>query len=228
MLTFLRVRFCAALQLSTSLRKTMARIQTDVPTRHTTRAAEEPVGQIRDQPTREMPRLTGSVPGAYCRWCATKLSMSVKSRCVALIVIVKGVAGRWAPDKCTLQRNFHRLGLTVATAGAEPVFGRFEAEHPNDPFGLGMRRTAGELVTERRICSRSWMIIPDCCPATAGAMRRTPCGWPPRCCRRWPPAVSPKRSTSTADRRSSTRGCYGRARNSVWLVDSTPRRPTVS
>jgi putative transposase len=38
----------------------------------------------------------------------------------------------WAPDERTLQRNFHRLGLTAATTGCAPVFGRFEAEHPND------------------------------------------------------------------------------------------------
>jgi len=39
----------------------------------------------------------------------------------------------WAPDERTLQRNFHRLGLTTAAAtGSAPVFGRFEAEHPND------------------------------------------------------------------------------------------------
>ena len=37
----------------------------------------------------------------------------------------------WAPDERTLQRNFHRLGLTCgAAAGSAPVFGRFEAEHP--------------------------------------------------------------------------------------------------
>ena len=39
----------------------------------------------------------------------------------------------WAPDERTLQRNFHRLGLTItAGCGSAPVFGRFEAEHPND------------------------------------------------------------------------------------------------
>lgn len=39
----------------------------------------------------------------------------------------------WAPDERTLQRNFHRLGLiTTTTAGSASVFGRFEAEHPND------------------------------------------------------------------------------------------------
>jgi putative transposase len=39
----------------------------------------------------------------------------------------------WAPDERTLQRNFHRLGLaTGTTAAAGPVFGRFEAEFPNE------------------------------------------------------------------------------------------------
>jgi len=39
----------------------------------------------------------------------------------------------WAPDERTLQRNFHRLGLTItAGCGSATVFGRFEAEHPND------------------------------------------------------------------------------------------------
>ncbi|HEY0806126.1 MAG TPA: helix-turn-helix domain-containing protein, partial [Pseudonocardiaceae bacterium] len=39
----------------------------------------------------------------------------------------------WAPDERTLQRNFHRLGLTTGMSTASsPVFGRFEAERPND------------------------------------------------------------------------------------------------
>ncbi|MDT5256171.1 MAG: putative transposase [Mycobacterium sp.] len=39
----------------------------------------------------------------------------------------------WAPDERTLQRNFGRLGLTGGTVGGSaPVFGRFEAEYPND------------------------------------------------------------------------------------------------
>jgi putative transposase len=39
----------------------------------------------------------------------------------------------WAPDERTLQRNFHRLGLICeAAGGSAAVFGRFEAEHPND------------------------------------------------------------------------------------------------
>ena len=39
----------------------------------------------------------------------------------------------WAPDERTLQRNFHRLGLICeAAGGSAAVFGRFEAEYPND------------------------------------------------------------------------------------------------
>jgi putative transposase len=39
----------------------------------------------------------------------------------------------WAPDERTLQRNFHRLGLVGGAAGGSAaVFGRFEAERPND------------------------------------------------------------------------------------------------
>ena len=61
----------------------------------------------------------------------------------------------WAPDERTLQRHFHRLGLTTATAGSAPVvFGRFEAEHPNDLW-IGDACTAYELPVERPTCSHS-------------------------------------------------------------------------
>lgn len=38
----------------------------------------------------------------------------------------------WSPDERTLQRHFTRLGLTGQTAAAPVVFGRFEAERPNE------------------------------------------------------------------------------------------------
>ena len=134
----------------------------------------------------------------------------------------------WAPDERTLQRNFHRLGLTAAAAaGSAPaVFGRFEAEHPNDLWigdALHGLRIAG---CARRICSRSWTITPGCCPATGGATPRTPCGWPPRCARRWPPAACPK--AAYVDNGSAyvdtwlLRAC---AKLGVRLVHSTPGRP---
>ena len=47
--------------------------------------------------------------------------------------ILKAQAG-WAPDERTIQRMFHREGLTALTApGAAPqAFGRFEADRPNE------------------------------------------------------------------------------------------------
>ena len=46
--------------------------------------------------------------------------------------ILRAQAG-WAPDERTIQRMFTRTGLTaLVTAGAAPVFGRFEASRPNE------------------------------------------------------------------------------------------------
>ncbi|RSM40766.1 transposase [Amycolatopsis balhimycina DSM 5908] len=38
----------------------------------------------------------------------------------------------WSPDERTLQRHFTRLGLTRSAAAMPSVFGRFEAERPNE------------------------------------------------------------------------------------------------
>ena|SRR5215212_3796 len=38
----------------------------------------------------------------------------------------------WSPDERTLQRHFTRLGLAGPQAGSPAVFGRFEAERPNE------------------------------------------------------------------------------------------------
>ena len=38
----------------------------------------------------------------------------------------------WSPDERTLQRHFTRLGLTRSATAATSVFGRFEANHPNE------------------------------------------------------------------------------------------------
>jgi putative transposase len=38
----------------------------------------------------------------------------------------------WSPDERTLQRHFIRLGLTTADRAAPAVFGRFEADRPNE------------------------------------------------------------------------------------------------
>ena len=59
----------------------------------------------------------------------------------------------WAPDERTLQRNFHRLGLTGATTGSAPVFGRFEAEHPN-ALWTGDALHGLAIAGRKPICSR--------------------------------------------------------------------------
>src|SRR5713101_4449143 len=46
--------------------------------------------------------------------------------------ILKAQSG-WAPDERTIQRMFNRTGLTtLVTPQAAPVFGRFEADRPNE------------------------------------------------------------------------------------------------
>ncbi len=54
----------------------------------------------------------------------------------------------WAPSESTLLRHFHRLELIGPAAGAVPtVFGRFEAENPND-------RWTGDALHGRKIGGR--------------------------------------------------------------------------
>ena len=50
----------------------------------------------------------------------------------AAIRRILGTQLGWALDERTLQRNFHRLGLTVVATGSAPVFGRFESAAAND------------------------------------------------------------------------------------------------
>ena len=50
----------------------------------------------------------------------------------------------WAPDESTLQRMFRRTGLTALATGptVPAVFGRFEADHPNEIWtGDALSRT---------------------------------------------------------------------------------------
>ena len=64
---------------------------------------------------------------------ATALKKENPARTAAQVQrILKAQAG-WAPDERTIQRMFNRTGLTaLVTAGAAPVFGRFEASRPNE------------------------------------------------------------------------------------------------
>ena len=85
------------------------------------------------------------------------------------------------------------------------------------------RCTARGSAAARPTCSHSWTTIPARSSGTAGDSPRTPSASPPRCARRWRRAGFLNTSTSTTDRRSSTPGCCGPARNSAssW---STPHR----
>ena len=135
---------------------------------------------------------------------------------------------RCAPSEWTLQRHFRRLELMGPHAAAPAqVFGRFEADRPERD--LGRRRAA-------RPADRRPQDVPVRVPRrpfTAGdrgtgwASPRTPCGWPPRCARRWPTRGVPDAVyVDNGSRLSWTRGCCGPARSSgIRLVHSAPGRP---
>jgi putative transposase len=119
--------------------------------------------------------------------------------------ILKAQSG-WAPDERTIQRMFNRTGLRALTAPeAAPVFGRFEADRPNEIW-------TGDALHAIRLAGRKtylFAFIDDHSRAVMAAgsgSPRTPSGWPPRCARRWPPAASPSTSMWTTAARSSTRG----------------------
>jgi putative transposase len=63
---------------------------------------------------------------------AVALRRENRDRTAAAIQRILRTQLGWAPDERTLQRNFHRLGLTTTTTASASVFSRFEAEHPND------------------------------------------------------------------------------------------------
>ncbi len=136
-----------------------------------------------------------------------------------------GVGARRAHPATPLR---HRLGLTERRRRARPpaVFGRFEAEHPNDLW-------TGDALHGPTIGGRKtylFAFLDDhsraCMPGTGSGSPRTPCGWPPRCARRWPPAASP--TAIYVDNGSAfvdawlLRAC---AKLGVRLVHSTPGRP---
>ena len=125
----------------------------------------------------------------------------------------------WAPDERTLQRNFHRLGLTgAAAAGSAPaVFGRFEAEHPNDLWtgdALHGIRIGGQKTYlfaflddhSRLLPGYRWGHAEDTV-RLAAALR------PALASRGVPKAVYVDNGSAYVDR-----GCCGRARNSVCAL----------
>lgn len=64
---------------------------------------------------------------------AAALKRENPARTAAQVQRILRVSAGWSPSESTLLRHFHRLELIGPTAGDTPaVFGRFEAENPND------------------------------------------------------------------------------------------------
>jgi putative transposase len=64
---------------------------------------------------------------------AAALKKENPARTAAQVQRILRAQSGWAPDERTIQRMFHRAGLTaLVTAEAAPVFGRFEASRPNE------------------------------------------------------------------------------------------------
>ena len=90
-----------------------------------------------------------------------------------------------------------------AASGVRAVRGRAGPTSCGPGTPCTARRSAGARPT----CSRSSTTTPARSSGTGSGSPRTPCAWPRRCARRWPPAGSRTGSTSTTGRRSSTPGC---------------------
>ena len=64
---------------------------------------------------------------------AAALKKENPARTAAQVQRILRAQSGWAPDERTIQRMFHRTGLTtLAAAEATPAFGRFEADRPNE------------------------------------------------------------------------------------------------
>jgi putative transposase len=64
---------------------------------------------------------------------AAALKRENPARTAAQVQRILRASAGWSPSESTLLRHFHRLELIGPAAGqTPPVFGRFEAEHPND------------------------------------------------------------------------------------------------
>jgi transposase len=64
---------------------------------------------------------------------AAALKKENPARTTAQVQRILRAQSGWAPDERTIQRMFHRRGLTsLTTPAAAPVFGRFEAARPNE------------------------------------------------------------------------------------------------
>jgi len=128
---------------------------------------------------------------------AAALKTEVPERTGAQVAAILRAQSGWAPDERTLQRHFTRLGLnTAAGQGSSRVFGRFEADAPNQRWtGDGL---FGPTVNGRKavLCA----FIDDHSRMLVGyrwARHETPSGSKPRCATACRPGASRPRSTRT-------------------------------
>lgn len=151
---------------------------------------------------------------------AAALKRENPARTAAQVQRILRASSGWAPSESTLLRHFHRLELIGPTAGDTPeVFGRFEAENPND-------RWTGDALHGPKIGGRKVYLF-----AFLDDHSRLVTGYrfgyaedTVRLAAALEPALSSRgsrrASTSTTVLPSSTPGCCGPARNSVsgWCI----------
>jgi transposase len=144
---------------------------------------------------------------------AAALKRENPGRTAAQVARILRASTGWAPSESTLLRHFHRLELMGPAAGQAVVFGRFEADAPND-------RWVGDALHGPKVAGRKvylFAFLDDHSRwrwVTGSGSPRTPCGWRQRWNPRSPPAASPDPHTSTTAAPSLMNGCSGPAESS--------------
>jgi putative transposase len=96
---------------------------------------------------------------------AAALKKENPARTAAQVQRILRAQSGWAPDERTIQRMFHRAGLTaLVTAEAAPVFGRFEASRPNEIW-------TGDALHAIRLAGRKTYLFAEDTIRLAAALR---------------------------------------------------------
>ena len=155
---------------------------------------------------------------------AAALKKENPARTAAQVQRILRAQSGWAPDERTIQRMFHRAGLTtLVTAEAAAVFGRFEAARPNEIW-------TGDALHAIRVDGRKTYLFAflDDHSRAVMAARFGFAEDTIRLAAALRPALGtrgvPEHVYVDNGSRSSTRGCCGPARS--WASSSsTPARP---
>ena len=123
-------------------------------------------------------------PGTRIDTGVLELAVALKrenpDRTAAQVARILRTSGGYSPSESTLLRLFHRRELMVPATGTGVVFGRFEAQTPNERWvGDALHAPAGRWPKNVPLCffGRSF--------SSRGGLPvrlspRTPCAWPPR------------------------------------------------